>query len=115
MDRVYIPLADMRSFGVGEADLLHRVSPTPSLRALMAFEVFRARQLLADGLPLLAALRGRARWAVAGFWSGGNAALDAISHARFDVFSAAPRPRRSSPATRTLQMCAGLALEDRRR
>jgi phytoene/squalene synthetase len=62
------------------------------LRALLAFEVARARRYLQQGAPLVASLPGRARWAVAGFWAGGAAALDAIAARGFDPLAGAPRP-----------------------
>jgi squalene synthase HpnC len=87
--RVYLPAEDMRRFGCDEADLtgVHASGP---VRELLAFEVARARQLLDDGAPLLARLRGRPRLAVAAFAAGGRAALDAIERARFDVLAGAP-------------------------
>ncbi len=92
--RVYLPLDDLARFGVDEAQL-HEPRSTPELRALMAFEVTRARAWLAHGRPLVASLHGRPRWAVAGFVAGGEAALDAIAAADFDVLAAPCRP---SPA-----------------
>ena len=50
----------------------------------MAFQVARARRMLDEGAPLIRALSGRARWAVAGFWAGGQAALDAVADRGFD-------------------------------
>ena len=76
------------------------------LRAVIAFEVERARTLLADGAPLIAELRGRERVAVAAFAAGGLAALDAIERAGFDVLSGPPRPRRRALA---LALAASLA------
>ena len=58
----------------------------------MAFEVARARRLLDEGAPLVRSLHGRPRWAVAGFWAGGQAALDAVAARRFDPLHGAPRP-----------------------
>ena len=89
--RVYLPQEDLARFGVAEADL-RRAAATPAVRALVAFEVARTRQILAEGAPLVRALRGRARLAVAAYVAGGAAALDAIAHAGHDVLGAAPRP-----------------------
>ena len=87
--RVYLPLEDMERFGVTVADLgaLHAGEP---VRALLAFEVERARWLLSHGAPLIGQLRGRARLAVAAFLAGGRAALDAIESAGFDVLADGP-------------------------
>ena len=61
----------------------------------VAFEVARARRHLDEGAPLVASLPGRCRWAVAGFWAGGAAALDAVAAQRFDPLAGAPRPARA--------------------
>jgi squalene synthase HpnC len=104
--RVYLPAEDLRRFGVGRSDLLAPPPAGPALRGLMIFECARARRLLGEGAPLLARLRGRSRWAVAGFWAGGLAALDAITAQGFDPLGAPLRPSRRRTAT---QMLAGLS------
>ncbi len=88
--RLYMPAEDLQRFGVGESDL-HEAHAGERVRALIAFEVARARGLLAEGLPLVAQLRGRPRLLVAGYLSGGLAALRAIERARFDVLAGPPR------------------------
>lgn len=89
--RIYLPAEDRDRFGVGPAELLGRTS-SPAMRALMAFQVARARVWLDTGTPLVGALRGRSRLAVGGFVAGGHAALDAIAAADFDVLAATRRP-----------------------
>jgi squalene synthase HpnC len=91
--RVYLPAEDLARFAACEADLARRPAPAP-LRAVLAFEVERARALLAAAAPLAASLRGRARWLVAGFAAGGLAAADALARAGFDPSAGAPLPRR---------------------
>ena len=104
--RVYLPREDMRRFGVDRSDLLAPPPAPPELRGLMIYQVARARQLLQDGSPLLKLLSGRSRWAVAGFWAGGLAALDGIEAQAFDPLKGAP-PR---PATRVAtHLMAGLS------
>jgi squalene synthase HpnC len=88
--RVYLPAEDMQRFGVSEADL-RSPHAAPRMRELIAFEVARARALMGQGLPLVAELRGRPRLLVAGYASGGLAALSAIERARFDVLGGPPR------------------------
>ena len=64
------------------------------MRAAVAEVAGRARGLLVDnGPPLVASLRGRPRWAVAGFCAGGHAALDAIERAGDDVLAHQVKPR----------------------
>ncbi|MFF3846110.1 squalene synthase HpnC [Streptomyces sp. NPDC002328] len=90
-DRVYLPAADMKRFHVTEADL---AAPTAgaSVRALIAFEAQRARDLLAEGDPLVRSVHGRLRLLLAGFVAGGRAALHAIAAARYDVLPGPPAP-----------------------
>jgi squalene synthase HpnC len=89
--RIYLPADDMDRFGVGAAQLTGCTDSGP-MRALMAFEVARARAWLQAGTPLVDSLGGRSRLAVAGFVAGGQAALDAIANADFDVLSATRKP-----------------------
>lgn len=90
--RIYLPADDMARFGVTARELTSGPPASPALRALLAFQVARARRILEAGTPLMASLRGRARWAVAGFWAGGQAALDAVAAQGFDPLPGAPRP-----------------------
>jgi len=101
--RIYLPSEDFRRFGVEEGDL--RVEePSDPLRSLLAFEVERARELLAAGVPLVASLRGRAKLAVAGYVGGGRAALDAIERSGFDVLRRAPKATTSARLAATVEV-----------
>lgn len=93
--RIYLPADDMDRFGCTEDDLAGDVAPL-ALRRVVAYEVFRARELLRRGTRLVASLRRKRRLAVAGFVAGGHAALDAIEAADHDVLGAdvSPRPNR---------------------
>ncbi len=91
--RVYLPAEDLERCGCTETDLA-RAHANDAVRAVLAFEVARARELLADGAPLIGHLRGRPRFAVAAFLGGGRAALDAIERARYDVLAGPPRAGR---------------------
>ena len=90
--RVYLPLEDLRRFQVDRAELCRPSPAGTQLRALMAFQVARARRWLDQGSPLVDRLQGRARFAVAGFVAGGRAALDGIAARDFDVLTAPRRP-----------------------
>ncbi|MBV8432470.1 MAG: squalene synthase HpnC [Solirubrobacterales bacterium] len=83
--RVYLPQQDLSRFECPESELTPAGVPGPRLRALIAFEVDRARSLLAAGAPLAPMLGPRPRAAVAGFIAGGRAALEAIERAGYDV------------------------------
>ncbi|HXD55445.1 MAG TPA: squalene synthase HpnC [Solirubrobacteraceae bacterium] len=99
--RVYIPAEDLARFGCSE-DELAAPHASPAVRAVLAFEVARARALISEGLPLVGTLRGRARLAVAAFAAGGSAALEAIERAGYDVLAGPPK----ASATRRLVILA---------
>jgi squalene synthase HpnC len=106
--RIYLPAEDLERFGVSAADLIR--SPAPEhVRSLMAFEVRRARAILAEGAPLVGTLRGRPRLAVAAFVGGGRAALDAIERAGHDVSAGPPRATRAARGRQLLAVLAGRA------
>lgn len=117
--RVYLPAEDLARFGVEPAELVppeadyadrsRRGAPGGSsnqCRALMAFEAARARRLLEAGTPLVGALKGRLRFAVAGFVAGGHAALDALAALDFDIYADTAQPA----ARRALVRMTGLVL-----
>lgn len=87
--RIYLPLEEMARFDVTEDDLAAE-RPGEALCRLLAFQVERARALLADGVPLVASLRGRARLAIGAYVGGGRAALDAVERSGFDVLRRSP-------------------------
>ncbi|MET7653846.1 squalene synthase HpnC [Streptomyces sp. NPDC005486] len=92
-DRVYLPAADMRRFHVRESDLATRTAGA-SVRALVAYEAQRARDLLNEGAPLVGSVHGRLRLLLAGFVAGGRAAVKAIAAAGYDVLPGPPKPGR---------------------
>lgn len=106
-DRIYLPQDDMARFGVTDAHL-RQPHAGRALKALLAFEVRRARQWIDAGAPLVGTLSGRgnrwARLAVAGYVAGGKAALAAISRADFDVMPGAPKASRGAIARRTVSV-----------
>jgi squalene synthase HpnC len=108
--RIYLPAEDLLRFGctAEELSLEHAGGP---LRAVIAFEVARARRLLSDGAPLSRRLGGRAGLAVASFLAGGRAALDAIDRAGCDVLAGPPR----AGAGRRLLVLVGILIERGRR
>lgn len=97
--RIYIPAEDLDRFDVPAEDLLS-MDPAQRrrMRALIEFEVGRARDLLGAGAPLLDTLKGRPKLAVAGFVAGGRAALDAIERAGYEVLDGPPRASRGRRA-----------------
>ncbi|MGW0861631.1 squalene synthase HpnC [Streptomyces koelreuteriae] len=90
-DRVYLPAADLKRFHVQEADLATK-SAGASVRALIAYEARRARDLLNEGAPLVGSVHGRLKLLLAGFVAGGRAAVHAIAAAEYDVLPGPPKP-----------------------
>lgn len=104
--RIYLPGEDRRRHGVGREDLT-AAPASAGLRAVLELECDRARELLRSGGALVGSLRGRARFAVAGYVGGGVAALDALRDARYDVLSQAPRPSKATRLRTTLDVLRG--------
>ncbi|MEV0490660.1 squalene synthase HpnC [Streptomyces atratus] len=94
-DRIYLPAEDLARFHVTEADLATR-SGGASVRALVAYEAERARNLLNEGTHLVGSVHGRLKLLLAGFVGGGRAALTAIAAAGFDVLPGPPKPTKPS-------------------
>lgn len=87
--RIYIPLEDMETFGVTEAELAAKRA-SPALRRLIAFEVQRTRDFFRRGLPLIDRVGGRLRLDLRLFTLAGLAVLDAIETQDYDVLSRRP-------------------------
>ncbi|MFF5403647.1 squalene synthase HpnC [Streptomyces misionensis] len=90
-DRIYLPAEDMRRFHVSETDLSAKTAGA-SVRALVAYEAQRARDLLNEGAPLVGSVHGRLKLLLAGFVAGGKAAIHAITAAEYDVLPGPPKP-----------------------
>jgi squalene synthase HpnC len=89
MDRIYIPLEDMKRFGYSEEQLARRLH-NDDFRRLIASEVKRTRQLFAQGLGLIDKVDGRLRLDLKLFSLGGLAVLDAIEAIDYDVLHRRP-------------------------
>ncbi|MDR0735311.1 MAG: squalene synthase HpnC [Zoogloeaceae bacterium] len=87
--RVYLPQADLRRFGVDEADIAAG-RRTPEFCALMRFEVERARLLMRLGAPLARELPGRLGWEIRLTVQGGLRILEKIQNAHYDIFRHRP-------------------------
>ena len=106
--RVYLANDDLDAFHITDHDL-GAGSASYELRCLVAFQWARARQLLRSGRPLTARLHGWSRLAIAGFVAGGEAALDSILAARFDVLGVDCKPRRARVALHGCSLLFGKA------
>jgi squalene synthase HpnC len=87
--RIYIPLEDLTRFGVDEAQI-GRGEVDQRWRALMQFEVDRARALMQEGAPLALRLPGRVGWELRLVIQGGLRILERIEQADYDVFRRRP-------------------------
>lgn len=87
--RIYLPLEDLRRFGVSEADIgEHRA--TPQFLELMRFQVERAREWFHKGLPLAQRVDSELAIDIELFSRGGLAILDAIERQGCDVLRRRP-------------------------
>ncbi len=89
LGRVYLPQEDLARFGVTETQIAQRYCDA-NWRALLAFEVARARALLDAGRPLAARLPLRLGLELAGVIAGGQRILSRIDLAGGDVFNRRP-------------------------
>ncbi len=87
--RIYIPLEDLERFGISE-EQISEGRTDDRFRALMRFQVDRARQLFADGYPLSEHLESSLRSDLALFTRGGLAVLQAIERQDYDVLNTRP-------------------------
>jgi squalene synthase HpnC len=104
-DRVYIPLEDMRKFGVDEALLASGVA-NHNFLALMLEEVKWARGLFAEGLPLIGMVDRELALDVDLFSRGGLEILRAIEKQKYDVLKRRPAIAKSRKAALLLRALA---------
>jgi squalene synthase HpnC len=88
-DRVYLPQEDLAQFGVDESQIAGARADV-RWRALVAFEVARARSLLDAGRPLVRALPWRLGLELSAVVAGGRRILDRIDAVDGDVFARRP-------------------------
>ena len=88
-DRIYLPQDDMARFGVTERQIAARRADE-GWRALMRFQLARARAMLESGAPLATRLRGRIGLELRMIVQGGRRILDKLERAEGDVFRRRP-------------------------
>jgi|SRR6202166_2175081 len=103
--RIYLPLQDLRRFGVGE-EVIRDNDNTIAFREMMKFEVERAREWFAQGLPLIAKLERELATDIELFSRGGQEILNAIARQDYAVLGRRP----SISKTRKLALVARAAL-----
>lgn len=87
--RIYLPQDDMARFGVTESHLADGRCDE-AFRALMQFQVQRARAMMLAGAPLATRLPGRIGWELRLVVQGGLRILERIEAAGYDVFRQRP-------------------------
>ncbi|HEV3316903.1 MAG TPA: squalene synthase HpnC [Candidatus Angelobacter sp.] len=103
--RIYLPLEDLRRFGVSPEEIAQRRASDQFI-AMMQFEVERAREWFAQGLPLIKKVNKELAVDLELFSRGGQEILNAIERQGFDVLR--HRPAISKP--RKLWLVARAAL-----
>ena len=99
--RIYLPQDEMARFGVSDSDIVRRQDgsraeavPVPAasrdFRALLRFQVERARALMLSGAPLGWDLPGRIGVEIRAIVAGGLRILEKIEAVDFDVFRRRP-------------------------
>ncbi len=87
--RIYLPQDELARFKVTE-EALHRRLAGADFRALMKFQVARARALMLSGAPLGRTLPGRIGLEIRAIVAGGLTILERIEAVDYDVFSRRP-------------------------
>ncbi|MBC3883209.1 squalene synthase HpnC [Undibacterium sp. LX40W] len=87
--RIYLPQEDMRKFDIDEKKLDLNYN-RDAWRALMQFEVDRARQMMINGSSLALELPGRFGFELRMIVQGGLLILDKLEKIDFDVFNKRP-------------------------
>jgi squalene synthase HpnC len=103
--RIYLPLEDLRRYGVTEEDIAAERN-TPAFREMLGFEVERARDWLRRGFPLPGKLDRELAVDIELFSRGGQEILNAIERQGYSVLGR--RPQISKP--RKLALLARAAL-----
>ena len=87
--RIYLPLEDLRRFGVGEDDIAAQHN-TSAFRDMMRFEVERARNWFRQGLPLVGKVDRELAIDIDLFSRGGQEILNAIERQGYSVLGQRP-------------------------
>ena len=103
--RIYLPLEDLRRFGVKEEDIRSGEN-TPAFCEMMKFEIGRAREWFAQGLPLIAKVDRKLATDIELFSRGGQEILNAIERQHYAVLGRRP----AISKTRKLSLVARAAL-----
>ena len=87
--RSYLPQEEMERFGYSHQDWEREVI-NASFKALMAFQVRRAREIFLEGRQLLRSLKRPERYEIILIWLGGMRILEKLEHNQYDVLNHRP-------------------------
>src|SRR6202051_4617265 len=87
--RLYLPLEDLRRFGVRE-ESIGKAENSAAFRAMLKFEVQRAREWFAQGVPLVASVDRELSTDIELFTRGGQEILNAIEAQDYAVLGNRP-------------------------
>jgi squalene synthase HpnC len=87
--RIYLPLEDLRRFGVSE-EVIRGGENSQEFREMMRFEVERAREWFAQGMPLVGKVSGKLAIDIELFSRGGQEVLNAIERQDYAVLGRRP-------------------------
>ena len=107
--RIYLPLEDLRRFGVTGDDIAQRRA-TPQFVAMMKFEVERAREWFERGLPLVKMVNRELAVDLELFSRSGQEILNAIERQGFDVLRSRPVISKSRKMMLALRAAMGKIL-----
>jgi len=89
-ERIYLPMEDLARYALSPAHLA-RPDNRAKWRAMMKFQVERARALMQSGAPLACRLKGRIGLELRMVVQGGLRILEAIEEVDYDVFLRRPK------------------------
>lgn len=87
--RIYVPVEDLRRFGVSE-EMLGTTENSTAFREMLKFEVTRAREWFAQGLPLIGKVNRELATDIELFSRGGQEILNAIERQHYAVLGSRP-------------------------
>jgi phytoene synthase len=85
-DRIYLPLEDLRSHNISEADLL-KAEDSPAIRKLVKFEVERTREYYQQGRELVPLIIPESRDALGSLVAIYQRLMERIAEKEYDVLS----------------------------